>query len=391
MPRIHWIGAGLSSGPGIRRLVQCGHDLLLWNRTLTKGNQILHGLESSAATRTLDWKALSDSISPGDVVVSMLPATMHAQVADLCLDRRAHLVMTSYRSPEILERSATALGSRLCIVTEVGLDPGIDHLMAHALVDAYQKSELFDKENTHYFRSYCGGFPKVANDFKYKFSWSPLAVLRALKSPARWIAGGKMQQTDKVWESLTEYEALLPSGRESFQAYPNRDSTPYLVEYGFSDNWNVQEFIRGTLRLKGWSEAWKDILTQVDTARGDEGERMLEQISEKLWADYQYNAEEPDRVALCVELEARKNSETVWRQVYSLDEVGNERGTAMARLVSWTCSIAVESVLKNEIMPGVTAAPRELNRINDWMNQLRSLDVRIEHQEILPAPGKSNS
>lgn len=390
MPRIHWIGAGLSSGPGIRRLAQCGHDLLLWNRTLSKANQILDGLESSAATRVLDWKALSDSIFPGDVVVSMLPATMHPRVADLCLDRGAHLVMTSYRSPEIMERSATALRSRLCIVTESGLDPGIDHLMAHALVDAYQTSELFDKQNAHYFRSYCGGFPKVANEFKYKFSWSPLAVLRALKAPARWMAGGKVQQTDKVWGSLTEYEALLPSGHDSFQAYPNRDSTPYLAEYGFTDDWNVQEFIRGTLRLKGWSEAWKEIFMQVDSAHGDDGERKLERLSEKLWADYQYKAEESDRVVLCVEFEARKNAETVWRQVYSLDEVGDERGTAMARLVSWTCSIAVESVLKNEIMPGVTAAPRELNRITDWMNQLRSLGVRIEHHEILPSPGKSN-
>ena len=387
MPKIHWIGAGLSSGPGIRRLAQSGHNLLLWNRTLAKAKKILDGLDFSVAAYPLDWKTLSDSIVAGDVVVSMLPATMHPQVADLCLDRRAHLVITSYRSPEILERSEPALRSRLCIVTESGLDPGIDHLMAHALMNAYQKSVSFDRQNAHYFQSFCGGFPKIANDFRYKFSWSPLAVLRALKAPARWLAGGKVQHTDKVWESLTEYEALLPCGHERFQAYPNRDSTQYLAEYGFTDDWNVQEFIRGTLRLNGWSEAWKDIFTQVDSALGSEGERMLERISEELWAAYQYNAGEPDRVVLCVELEAWKDSETVWRQVYSLDEVGNERGTAMARLVSWTCSIAVESVLKNEIMPGVTAAPKELDRVNDWMGQLRSLGVRINHQEVLPARG----
>ena len=46
---------------------------------------------------------------------------------------------------------------------------------------------------------------------------------------------------------------------ENFEAYPNRDSLPYIEEYLFSNKWKIKDFIRGTLRLNGWAKAWKSI------------------------------------------------------------------------------------------------------------------------------------
>jgi 3-hydroxyisobutyrate dehydrogenase-like beta-hydroxyacid dehydrogenase len=31
---IHWCGTGLSSGPGLRRLIEGGHKVVVWNRTV---------------------------------------------------------------------------------------------------------------------------------------------------------------------------------------------------------------------------------------------------------------------------------------------------------------------------------------------------------------------
>ena len=82
----------------------------------------------------------------------------------------------------------------LCFVNEVGLDPGIDHSMSHALVDDYKNSPKFSADNEHSFLSYCGGLSDIPNDFCYKFSWSPLGVLKALglqnsqRRPAELIA-----------------------------------------------------------------------------------------------------------------------------------------------------------------------------------------------------------
>ncbi len=370
MAAVHWLGAGLSSVPGIRRLAQQHRDLVLWNRTLSKAEAALEGISGNAFAEELNWDNLANETRRGDVLVSMLPATLHGKVAEFCLSKHAHFVSSSYVSPDMQSLSRQAADAGLCFVNEVGLDPGIDHLLAHALMADYQASEQFATQHRHFFRSYCGGFPQIPNDFRYKFSWSPLGVLRALKSKAQWIEHGVTQTTDKPWTSITQYTAHLPGGVETFQAYPNRDSLPFMAEYGFRDDWNVQQFVRGTLRLNGWAEAWSDIFALVESAEGEEGEQRLAEKSDELWQKFSYEPGERDRVVLCVELEVRGPSQTVWHQVWSLDEAGNERGTAMARLVSLTTSIAVEAVLEGKLPAGVSAAPRDLTLVKDWLRQL---------------------
>ena len=378
MPKIHWLGAGLSSVPGIRRLATNKHELILWNRTLAKSTDALQGLSSNAQAQQLDWGSLSNQLAAGDIVVSMLPATMHIQVAEMCLRKSAHFVSSSYVSPEMKSLDSRAIELNLCFVNEVGLDPGLDHLMAHVLISNYKQSASFDASNSHYFRSYCGGFPKHPNEFKYKFSWSPLGVLRALKSPAKWIAGGQTATTEKPWTSITDYNARLPSGNETFQAYPNRDSLPFVSDYQISDDWNLQEFVRGTLRLEGWSDAWKEIFQLVENADGEAGAKALQDKSDQLWEQFRYDDGEPDRVVLSVELQVDNDGETVWHQVVCLDESGNANGSAMARLVSLTTSIAVESVLSGEFTTGVSAAPKDPAVANQWLDSMRELGETIE-------------
>ncbi len=378
MSTIHWLGAGLSSVPGIRRLAAEGNDLILWNRTVEKAEAALAGLDSKAEARPLDWNALAASIQPGNVVVSMLPATWHGRVANICLERGAHFVSSSYVSPEMKELSDRAASRKLCLVNEVGLDPGLDHLLAHLLMHEYQTSGDFDHKHAHRFRSYCGGFPKIPNDFRYKFSWSPLGVLRALKSPARWISEGETRETQMPWKSLSDYAARLSHGEEVFQAYPNRDSIPFMREYGFEDDWNVRQFVRGTLRLDGWSEAWAEIFALVENADGEDGIRALEEKSGQLWEEYRYHDGEPDRVVLAVDLEVNRDGETVWHQAYCLDECGHDGGSAMGRLVSLTTSVAVDDVLSGQTEPGVSSAPRDLETVNRWIQTMSDLGETIE-------------
>ncbi|KEQ18609.1 saccharopine dehydrogenase family protein [Endozoicomonas numazuensis] len=380
MKTIHWLGTGLSSLPGIQKIAQSRHSLVLWNRTLKKAQQAVNALGIHAQVKQLEWRILEESIAEGDLVVSMLPAALHVQVAKLCLIRKAHFISSSYVSAPMQALDAQAKEQGLCFVNEVGLDPGLDHLFAHALIDKYTKSDVFNPENQHSFRSYCGGFPKQANDFKYKFSWSPLGVLKALKSPARWIADNTLQQTEKPWTALISYRFKRIDGLEEiFQAYPNRDSVPFLKQYGIADNWHVQEFVRGTLRLNGWAEAWSDLFKKVDSLTGEKGIEELAAISDDLWAKYPYEEGEQDRVVLAVELEVKEpeGEATLFKQSYSIDETGNERGSAMARLVSLTVAIAVESLLADELPAGVTTAPHNPQLVQNWLTQLSEMGEHI--------------
>jgi saccharopine dehydrogenase (NADP+, L-glutamate forming) len=253
--------------------------------------------------------------------------------------------------------------------------------MAHVLVDQYKNSSAYSADNSISFRSYCGGFPKIPNDFKYKFSWSPLGVLGALRSPAKWIEGGKTQTTDKPWKSLKDYRARLPDGEETFQSYPNRNSVPFIDQYEFDKSWNVQEFVRGTLRLNGWAEAWSEIFELVDSSEGDP--QALAVKSDELWQAYQYDTDEPDRVVLSVELQAQSRDKTTWHQTYCLDAYGNENGSAMARLVSLPVSVAVDSVIGGRGCAGVSAATTKVDSINLWFAELKKLGEKFELIKIV--------
>ena len=367
---IHWCGTGLSAIPGLRRLIEAGQPVVVWNRTVEKAQEAVGDLTKDI--RAFDLDAIGAALQPGDVAVSMLPGDWHVPLAELCISKGAHFVSSSYIAPEMRALDAKAKKAGLAVVNEVGLDPGIDHLMAHALVADYRASDEFDPSNTHSFISYCGGIPKIPNPFRYKFSWSPLGVLKALRSPSKSLAGGAEKIVTRPWDAISSYEAPLPTP-EAFEVYPNRDSLPFMAEYGFGPDWAVDTFVRGTLRLNGWKDAWTPVFREIETLTGPQGDARLKEMSDQFWAENAYDEGEPDRVVLCVSLKAEKDGQTVWHKTYAMDAWGDDHGTAMARLVSVPVSLAVEAVLAGRVGSGVSAAPSDLVLVREWMGVVADL------------------
>ncbi|WP_397541741.1 saccharopine dehydrogenase C-terminal domain-containing protein [Roseovarius salis] len=372
---IHWCGTGLSAIPGLRRLIGAGHDVKVWNRTVEKAREAVGDLTDRIAV--FDFDALSAETQEGDVVVSMLPGDWHVPLAEMCINKGAHFVSSSYISPEMRELHAKALLRGVCAVNEVGLDPGIDHLMAHHLVDDYRSSDAYDPENDLSFTSYCGGIPKHPNPFRYKFSWSPLGVLKALRSPSRSIRNFTELEVARPWDAISSYTAPLPEP-ETFEVYPNRDSIPFIEDYRFDPSWRVKEFVRGTLRLNGWSEAWADVFAEIETLEGEAGEARLREMSDQFWQENAYEDGEPDRVVLCVSLKAEREGRTVWHKTYVMDAWGDARGTAMARLVSIPLSMVVEAVQHHEIPAGVTPAPHDPKLVKRLLGEVDRLAQHLQ-------------
>ncbi|MGY9047670.1 saccharopine dehydrogenase [Puniceibacterium antarcticum] len=367
---IHWCGTGLSAVPGLRRLIKAGHEVTVWNRTLDKAEDAVGDLTQRIHEFEID--ALEAELQPGDVVVSMLPADWHVPLAELAISKAAHFVSSSYIAPEMRSLHAKAQLKGVALVNEVGLDPGIDHLMAHHLVADYRNSDAYDADNLLSFTSYCGGVPKHPNPFRYKFSWSPLGVLKALRSPSRSIRDFEELRVDRPWDALGSYDAPLEVP-EAFEVYPNRDSVPFMDAYNFDPTWKVKDFVRGTLRLNGWAEAWSDIFREVETLKGPEGDARLKEMSDQFWADHAYDEGEPDRVVMCVSLKAGSGDKTVWHKTYVMDAWGDTQSTAMARLVSIPVSLAVESVMSGDIPAGVSAAPGDATLVESWLAEVDRL------------------
>ena len=374
MSHIHWVGTGLSAIPGIKRLIANGHKITVWNRTIEKAQSSLKGL--SPEIQKFSIEALNSNLNKNDILISMLPGDWHVPLAKICLQKQAHFVSSSYISPEMLVLNSDFKAANLACVNEVGLDPGIDHSMAHFLVNDLKKS-LPKNDVSVDFISYCGGVPKIPNPFRYKFSWSPAGVLKALKSPSKSIKNGEIWDVERPWDAITRYTAPLPEPEE-FEVYPNRDSLPFLKQYHFNPDWHVNQFVRGTLRLDGWSKAWSNVFSEIENLTFPEGDTRLQEMSNEFWAENAYEENEPDRVILCVSLSAKSNSETLYHKSYVLDAWGTQESSAMARLVSIPVATAVEAIKNGEIKPGVTSAPDSPDLVDRWMVMVESLSQHLE-------------
>ena len=382
MAKIHWLGTGLSAIPGLKMLIKNKHSVIVYNRTVDKAIEALSGVNGDYQVVSFSLKAIEQHASAGDIVISMLPGNFHVPVAELCLSLDAHFVSSSYISDEMRVLNDAAKEKNLCFVNEVGLDPGIDHSMSHALVDDYKASNEFSSNNDHSFLSYCGGLSDSPNHFCYKFSWSPLGVLKALMSTSVSIRDGEVYKVTKPWESVELYPLPMPWGKDEFEVYPNRDSLPFIKQYQMDDGLNIKQFVRGTLRYKGWKNAWGEIFSEVDSLDSSMAEERLKEISDDLWNKYSYKDGEVDRVILTVELKVENRSKIVWHKQYLMDTLGNDNGSAMAQLVSCSVALAVEAVLGNEISSGVTAAPHQNKLVTRWLDQAEDISdhfVLIDH------------
>ncbi len=381
-PAIHWVGAGLSSGPGIVALARKWGEITIWDSELDRAEVLKVNIPETSKVnlRLLNLEEATSrnefcaALNPGDVVVSMLPPAFHVRVSKLALAENCHMVTSSYLTHDMVALNEEAMAKGLSLVNEVGLDPGIDHLMAYFLVDNAREAGILGQGHAIDFISYCGGIPVENTPFTYKFSWTPLGVLTALKNPAQMIKEGAKYGVAKVWDDIGN----LDINGENFEVYPNRDSLPYIREYGLDGETNLRTFVRGTLRLEGWKEAWKDIFTTIDQGQPSD----LKTLSDTLWQKYQYQDGEQDRVLLHVGLTATREDGTMWEAYMCLDHSGSDWQSAMATCVSLTVAEAVGAVIEARLSPGVQPTPHDITEVKKWLQGLKQNGIMIKGENV---------
>ncbi|MFI5828356.1 saccharopine dehydrogenase family protein [Streptomyces sp. NPDC051578] len=372
---VHWIGTGLSVGrSGLGLLCERAGRVLVWGRTRAKAAALLDrlGLTGRAEPHGLDGGDLPDLLAPGHTLVSMLPAAEHAALLRLAISRGAHFACTSYATDELRALAAEAGRSGLVVLAETGLDPGIDHLLAHELVSAARKA-VGDSAGPVDLTSYCGGLPAVPNAFRYRFSWAPYGVLSALAQPARYIEEGVVRTSGRPWEATR----TLRIGDEDFEAYPNRDSVPFTAQYAIADGWRLRTFIRGTLRSSGWQEAWQPVFRTVETGDPDRIRALARDLAQR----YPATGEDRDRVVLAVSLTlAAERGGPGWRGECLLDVTGTAEESAMALCVSLPLAHGVTRVLDGALPAGLRCAA-EGPEAALWLDFLRGHGIAAPLRE----------
>ena len=191
-------------------------------------------------------------IQKAAIVISMLPAHLHIEVAKDCIKFKKHMVTASYISEAIQDLDVQAKENNLIFMNEIGLDPGIDHMSAMKVIN-----EIHEKGGKMIlFESFCGGLVAPESDnnlWNYKFTWAPRnVVLAGQGGAAKFIQEGKYKYIpyNKLFRRT---EFLFVEGFGKFEGYANRDSLKYRSVYGLE---NVLTLYRGTIRRVGFSKAW---------------------------------------------------------------------------------------------------------------------------------------
>jgi len=196
-----------------------------------------------------------DIIGRADVVVSLLPAHLHLEVAHDCIKLKKHLITASYVSQEMYRLGDEARNRELIFMGEMGLDPGIDHMSAMQQInDIKSKGGKITA-----FRSYTGGLVAPEsndNPWQYKFTWNPRNVVLAGQGTAQYLVNGKFKYIPYN-RLFKEYRTIEVPGLGKFDAYANRDSLLYREVYGLS---GIPNILRGTLRYPGFCDAWNALV-----------------------------------------------------------------------------------------------------------------------------------
>lgn len=209
------------------------------------------GVESTYLNAKDNTESLVELISKADVAVSILPANLHPTVAKACIRTGTHMVTASYMSAEIKNLHKEACDAGITVMNEVGLDPGIDHLLA---LECIQEAKSLGGRITS-FESFCGGLPAPEfsdNALRYKFSWSPRGALLNTLSSARYLRKGQIVEIKEGGELMQSTKPLDFLPGFNLEGFPNRDSTTYAKSYGIED---ATTLLRGTIRYSGFAQA----------------------------------------------------------------------------------------------------------------------------------------
>ncbi|HSN49070.1 MAG TPA: saccharopine dehydrogenase C-terminal domain-containing protein, partial [Flavobacterium sp.] len=190
-----------------------------------------HPRATAIALDVFDHNQRKDAIQKADIVITMLPAHLHIEIARDCIVYKKHMVTASYVSDAMQELDVLAKENNLIFMNEIGLDPGIDHMSAMKVINEIRakggKMLLFE--------SFCGGL--VAPEFdtnlwNYKFTWAPRnVVLAGQGGAAKFIQEGTYKYIPYC-NLFRRTEFLDVEGYGRFEAYSNRDSLKYLHVYG---------------------------------------------------------------------------------------------------------------------------------------------------------------
>lgn len=248
-------GLGLQGRAAIADLVaSAGVEEVVCVDTAPDGAARLGGLTDLARVRFVVPEGaiapvLANVLSGVDAAIDLLPQPLMREAVQAAIATRTPLVTTNY-GKTIADLAPAAQKAGVSIMTECGLDPGIDLVLYARAARQFDAITAID--------SFCGGIPEpkaMAKPLCYKVSWNFDMVLISQNRDSVLVEDGKRvdvpagQQHDNPFIHQIEVEGL---GR--LEAFPNGDAAHYAGMLAAAKG--LQRSGRYSLRWPGWSAFW---------------------------------------------------------------------------------------------------------------------------------------
>ncbi len=258
MRKILVIGAGKSASSLIKYLLDKSDkenlQIIVADKVLSSAEKLINKHKNGKAIvlDVFEEKSRSEAVQNASIVISMLPARFHLEVAKDCVKYGKSLVTASYISDEMQALNDEVVAKGLVFMNEIGLDPGIDHMSAKQILDRIKEGGA----KLLLFESFTGGLVAPESDdnlWNYKFTWNPRNVVVAGQgSAAKFIQEGQYKYIP--YHKLFRRTEILDLGEYGkFEGLANRDSLKYRKVYGLE---GINTLYRGTIRKIGFSRAW---------------------------------------------------------------------------------------------------------------------------------------
>ncbi|MDO6760624.1 saccharopine dehydrogenase NADP-binding domain-containing protein [Tamlana sp. 2_MG-2023] len=266
-------------------------------------------------------------IKASDIVISMLPAHLHINIAKDCLKLNKNLVTASYVSPEMQALNEEVKAKGLIFMNEIGVDPGLDHMSAMKVLDDIREKggEILS------FESSTGGLiaPESDNNlWHYKFTWNPRnVVLAGQGGTAKYLKEGSYKYLPYN-QLFKRAETLNIENHGRFEVYANRDSLKYQAAYKLE---NAKTLYRGTMRRAGFCQAW-DVFVSLgmtdDSFTMDDSEHLSHRNFLNAFLPYHPSDSVESKLQKLLKIEY---TDLIWKKLEALDLFNNNKYTKLEK------------------------------------------------------------
>jgi lysine 6-dehydrogenase len=330
-----------------------------------------------------DLDALGKAMSKVDAVINLLPVFYQATIARLAIANGAHVVDTSYTTPELYSLAEQAAARNLAILPEFGFDPGIDLVLAGQAVK--ELDEVYE------YHSYGTGFPEPeaakTNPLQYKISWSAIGLLIAYKRDGRIVRDGKIVEIPgKEMFAPANIHTVKLASWDTQEAYVNGDVIHFLDKMGikatirnagrFATRWPGHCAFWYTMAQMGFLDDTPLTVGETRVVPREFVRALLEQ------PQFQYADHERDVAVIRVDMRGLKDGKRK-RLVYEMCDLRDLTTGLMAmnRAVGYTASIGAQMILRGDITQRGLLSPLTDVPVSLFLQELQARGITVKRYE----------